>query len=237
MFDIYHDRSPLSRTDFFGEHLSQNDQNRTRGNQENHLRGDIEDRFSKTLLVAKNKNIWNSVPNRIREVNDRDSFQQYLREEILEEMSCNSIRDDFRSGEMRERALRHAKILERAQKVKNLNLQVGIPTGTQPDDFLLNEEFEDDFLKPNLCLKLVKKPNLKRLQKLGKIAPWMNLCKCDRLDCVAERENYIAVHGPLEDQPRVVIVDDKVIIKNKFLLTTIKKVEDFYSDDDEIINE
>ena len=237
MFDIFHDRSPLSRTEFFGEHLSQNEDNRTRADQENLLRGDIEDRFTKTLLVVKNKNIWNSIPNRIREVNDRDSFQQYVREEILEKLPCNTIRDDFRSGEMRERAIRHAKILERSNKIKNINIQAGTPLGTTPDDFLLNEDFEDDFLKPNLCLKLIKKPNLKRLKKLSKIAPWMNLCKCDRTDCMAERENYIAVHGPLEDQPRVVIVDDKVIIKNKFLLTTIKKVEDFESDDDDVIND
>ena len=64
--------------------------------------------------------------------------------------------------------------------------------------------------------------------------PWMNLCKCEALECVKEINDYEAVHGPLRNQPRVVIVEDKVIIKDRLLMNTVKKLSDYFDTDESL---
>ena len=100
-----------------------------------------------------------------------------------------------------------------------------------------NEDFKDDFLKPDLCLKKMKRSNVNKLKQLSKIAPWMLFCKCDHPICIQEIDDYEAVHGPLRDQPRVVIVDDKVIVKDKFLMNTVKKLADYFETDNNLFHD
>ena len=65
----------------------------------------------------------------------------------------------------------------------------------------------------------------------------MLFCKCNNPICIREIDDYEAVHGPLRDQPRVVIVDDKVIVKDKLLMNTVKKLSDYFETDNNLFHD
>ena len=237
LYDIFHNRSPLHRAEIFDNEYVPNDGVTTRSASQNLVRNEMSDRWKKSLLVERNRDTWNSVPRNIREGRSRDDFKSYVRENILSKLECNKMREDFVSGALREEAIRHEKHLNKARQVANINRQVGNETNIQPNDFLLNEDFKDDFLKPDLCLKKMKRSNVNKLKQLSKIAPWMLFCKCDSPICIQEINDYEAVHGPLRNQPRVVIVEDKVIIKDKFLMNTVKKLSDYFETDNNLFHD
>ena len=82
-------------------------------------------------------------------------------------------------------------------------------------------------------MKIVIFLNVAKIKKLARIAPWMNLCKCQAAECIKEVDDYETVHGPLRNQPRVVIVEDKVIIR--LLMNTVKKLSDYFDTDDSLL--
>ena len=68
------------------------------------------------------------------------------------------------------------------------NLEIDNQDKYPLDDFLVDDMFRDDFLCLNLCLKKMKSRNLKELEDLAKVAPWMLLCKCNSQKCNEEIE-------------------------------------------------
>ena len=234
--NIHHNRSPLDRDDIFDNENRNQDRDgvSTRASSQNEIRSQPWSRWNGTLLVERDKNTWNSIPRGIRESGNRHDFKRYVREEILEKLPCNDLRFQLLDGTLREQAMRHQEDLEKARKVANINQQIGNDRIVQTNDFLLNEDFKDDFRKPDLCLKKMKRRNVAKIKKLARIAPWMNLCKCEASECVKEINDYEAVHGPLRNQPRVVIVQDKVIIKDRLLMNTVKKLSDYFDTDESL---
>ena len=80
----------------------------------------------------------------------------------------------------------------------------------------------------------MKPSNQKKIQDLAKIAPWMLLCKCGGQKCNDEIIEYETTNNcKLRDLGKVVIVQDKVITKNKHLMTTTKKLQDLLDEIDE----
>ena len=68
------------------------------------------------------------------------------------------------------------------------NLEIDNQDKYPLDDFLVDNMFRDDFLCLNVCLKKMKSRNLKKLEDLAKVAPWMLLCKCNSQKCNEEIE-------------------------------------------------
>ena len=231
MHNIYHNRSPMNRKDIFNNEEPQTDGVTTRLASQNEIRVDVWSKWNNTLLVQRNRDTWNSIPREIRESRNRDDFKSYVREQVLEKLQCNQIRLDFISGHLRELAIKHQKHLDKARLVSNFNQQIGNMSKSKPNDFLLDDEFKDDFLKPDLCLKKMKRRNVAKIKQLAKIAPHMLLCKCNAKQCLQEVEDYERTHGSLRLLPRVVIVDDKVIMKDRLLMNTVKKITDFFETD------
>ena len=234
MFDIAHHRSPIDKEEIFMDEIEidrQGPQTRSQANE--HLRNTRFNRWTNTLLVKRNTRRWNSIPLDIRKNPDRLAFKNYIRKEILEKMLCNQIRNDMLSGKLRERALRHKQHQENANLRANINFLVGNKSNVPIEEFLLDTEFKDDFLQPDLCLKKLKRRNVQKLKIMAKIAPWMLICKCPNPICKSELKDFERVQGrKLRDFDRVVIVDDKVISTNKQLTKTTKKLKlsDFLED-------
>ena len=68
---------------------------------------------------------------------------------------------------------------------------------------------------------------IQKLKTLSKIAPWMLLCKCPNSVCKAELLEFEKTNKcQLRDKDRVVIVEDKAIFTDKYLLKTTKKLSD-----------
>ena len=151
-------------------------------------------------------------------------------------MPCQSKRDDLINGNLRRAAKRQEKILEEAAYYANINMQLGQPKRIRPDDFLLHKDFRDDFLKPDLCFKTMKRKNREKIERLKEKAPWMCLCLCDRKECVDEvKEFEHQRQKKLRDFPRVILRDDYVIksMNNKQLVTPL----DDEGQDDYILEE
>ena len=73
----------------------------------------------------------------------------------------------------------------------------------------------------------MKRRNIQKLKTLSKIAPWMLLCKCPNSVCKAELLEFEKTNKcQLRDKDRVVIVEDKAIFTDKYLLKTTKKLSD-----------
>ena len=128
------------------------------------------------------------------------------------------------SGDLRRRSKVNEKKTKDALYYANLNKQLGNPSKIRPDDYLLHEDFRDDFLKSDVCFKMMSRRSSNKLKKLEEIAPWMTLCLCDREGCVKEVENFEKQRGrPLRDFPRVITRDDYVFKKmnNKQLPTPL----------------
>ena len=139
-------------------------------------------------------------------------------------MPCQIKREELLNGDLRRTAKRHEKKMAKIAYYSNINLQLGQPKKVRPDDFLLHENFRDDFLKPNLCFKLMKRQNREKIERLKEKAPWMCLCLCDRKECVDEVKNFEEQRQKkLRDFPRVVLRDDYVIktMNNKQLVTPL----------------
>ena len=159
-----------------------------------------------STLVARNRHIWNESPLEIRSCKDKEKFQAYVRTEIIEKMPCQIKREELLNGDLRRTAKRHEKKMAEIAYYSNINLQLGQPKKVRPDDFLLHEDFRDDFLKPNLCFKLMKRQNREKIERLKEKAPWMCLCLCDRKECVDEVKNFEEQRQKkLRDFPRVVL--------------------------------
>ena len=232
MHDIIHHRSPIVKDEVFinegEEQAGPRTRSRTRQQVSSQQNADHRwNRWTKTLLVERNREKWNAIPVEVRNDPNRHKFQSYVRKEILEKMVCNKIREDMLSGELRRKALRHKEHLEKANLRANINTLVGNPTNNPMEEFLMDSDFRDDFLKPNLCLKKMKRRNVQKLKDLAKIAPWMLFCKCGASQCKKELEDYENMNNcKLRDLDRVVIVDDKVISTNRYLMKTTKKLSD-----------
>ena len=233
MHDIFHHKSPVMKEEIFLDLPPDPPGSQTRARSQNEIRRTGWNNWSDTLLVNRNRDIWNKIPRLIRESSNRFDFQEYVRSSILEKMPCNSIRDDLLSGALRQKALRRLKHQENARRANDPELQ-------ELSNFMTDEDFRDDFLKPDLCLKQMKKRNYAKLKDLAKIAPWMLLCKCDRPTCTKERLDFEEKNDcKIRDLGKVNIVDDKVITKNKHLMTSTKKLADVLeqcSSDDEAEN-
>ena len=176
----------------------------------------------------------NSIPIDFRKNPSRFKFQEFVRKEILEKLPCNKIRDDMLAGRLREKALRRLAHIKQARRINEINFEIGNTENVPLNDFLVDDSFRDDFLSPNLCIKNMKPSNQKKIQDLAKIAPWMLLCKCNSQRCNDEIIQYETENNcKLRDLGKVVIVEDKVITKNKHLMTTTKKLQDLLDEIDE----
>ena len=229
MYDIIHHRSPVAREEVFINEQQERPRAgpQTRSQTQERIPSQRWNRWTNTLLVERNKSRWNSIPVEVRNNPNRSEFQKYVRAEILEKLLCNQIRKDLISGELRRRSLRHKEHLEKANLKANVNTLVGNDLNIPIEEFLLDNEFRDDFLRPNLCLKKMKRRNIQKLKTLSKIAPWMLLCKCPNSTCKAELLEFEKTNKcQLRDKDRVVIVEDKAIFTDKYLLKTTKKLSD-----------
>ena len=229
MFRIFNGLTPLESDNYFG---TPNVEPRTRFQHEQRLQAGVSNRWEKSTLVARNRHIWNEIPLEIRNCKDKEKFQAYIRVEVIEKMQCQSKRDDLINGNLRRAAKRQEKILEKAAYYGNINMQLGQPKRIRPDDFLLHEDFRDDFLKPDLCFKTMKRKNREKIERLREKAPWMCLCLCDRRECVDEVTEFEQQRQKkLRDFPRVILRDDYVIksMNNKQLVTPLDdEVQDDY---------
>ena len=229
MFKIFNGLTPLESDNYFG---TPNVEPRTRFQHEQRLQVGVSNRWEKSTLVARNRHIWNEIPLEIRNCKDKEKFQAYIRVEVIEKMQCQSKRDDLINGNLRRAAKRQEKILEKAAYYGNINMQLGQPKRIRPDDFLLHEDFRDDFLKPDLCFKTMKRKNREKIERLREKAPWMCLCLCDRRECVDEVTEFEQQRQKkLRDFPRVILRDDYVIksMNNKQLVTPLDdEVQDDY---------
>ena len=221
MFKIFNDQTPLEKSNYFEQPT---DQPRTRSQSEQRIMGEKWNRWENTTLVTRNKRDWNSIPLQTRSCGSLEVFQSYIRTNILEKMPCNKYRIDMMTGDLRRRSKENEKKTKDALFYANLNKQLGNPSKIRPDDYLLHEDFRDDFLKSDICFKMMSRRSTNKLKKLEKIAPWMTLCLCDRKLCVEEVENFEKQRGrPLRDFPRVITRDDYVFKKmnNKQLPTPL----------------
>ena len=242
MHDIFHHKSPVMKEEIFFHLPPDPPGSQTRARTQNEIRRAGWNNWSNTLLVNRNLDVWNKIPRLVRESSNRHDFQEFVRSNILEKMPCNSIRDDLLSGALRQRALRRLQHKENARRAKELRLEDTNDSSSQNrlSDFMTDEDFRDDFLKPDLCLKNMKKHNYAKMKDLAKIAPWMLLCKCDRPKCTQERLDFEESNNcKIRDLGKVNIVNEKVITKNKHLMTSYKKLDDVleqFSSDEEAEN-
>ena len=233
LYDIFHHRSPVLHNEIFTDSPPSPEKTQTRSRTQERIRAKRWNKWTNTLLVERNRKVWNSIPLNVRQNPSRFMFQEHVRKEILEKLTCNQIRDDMLSGLMREKALKRLNHINQARKINAINLEIDNPDKHPLDDFLVDDMFRDDFLSPNLCLKKMKARNVKKLEDLAKIAPWMLLCKCNSQKCNEEIEEYERTNNcKLRDLGKVVIVEDKVITKNKHLMTTTRKLQDLLDEVD-----
>ena len=234
LYDIFQHRSPVYHNEIFTDLPPTPEKTQTRSQTQERVKTQRWNKWTNTLLVERNRKVWNSIPVQTRKNPSRFQFQEYVRKEILEKLPCNQIREDLLNGRIREKALRRLKHIQQARNINNINLEIGNFEKAPLDDFLVDDTFKDDFLSPNLCLKKLKPRNQKKLQDLTKIAPWMTLCKCNSKACNDEIQDYEEKNNcKLRDLGKVVIVQDKVITKNKHLMTTTQKLQDLLDEIDE----
>ena len=233
MFKIYNDKTPLKKEDYFKDSKSEP---KTRSQAQKKLVVEKPNRWDSTTLVIRNRDVWNDIPIEIRECNDLERFQAYIRTEILEDTKrfpCQMFRIELMKGDLRRRSKENEKKTRDAIYYSNINKQLGIPSATRPDDFVLHEDFRDDFLKPDLCFKRMSKRASKKLDELTKVAPWMTLCLCDNPMCVQEVKDFEQEQKKeLRDFPRVILKDDHIIrqMNNKQLILPLDE------DGNEILN-
>ena len=221
LFKIFNDLTPLPKGDFFDLTM---EEPRTRSQTQCRISTEKWERWQATTLVTRNKELWNKIPLDIRSSGNLESFQAYVRTEVLEKMPCNSIRVDMMTGDLRKRAKLAEKKTEKALFYSKMNKEIGVPSGTRAEDFFIHEDYRDDFMKSDVCFKLMSRRTKNVMEKIKKQAPWMALCLCDREDCVREIEQYEKDRGKkLRDLPRVVFKDDLTIIQmnNKQLKTPL----------------
>ena len=234
LYDIFHHRSPVYHNEIFTDLPPSPQKTQTRSQTQERVKTKRWNKWTNTLLVERNRNVWNSIPIEIRKNPSRFKFQEFIRKEVLEKLPCNKIRDDMLSGSLREKALRRLAHIKQARRISEINLEIENTENAPLNDFLVDDSFRDDFLSPNLCLKKMKPSNQKKIQDLAKIAPWMLLCKCGSQRCNDEIIEYETKNNcKLRDLGKTVIVDDKVITKNKHLMTTTKKLQDLLDEIDE----
>ena len=223
LFKIFNGMTPLKKDNYFGTQ-SPSVEPRTRSQHEQRIQANLSNKWEASTLVARNRDVWNSIPLEIRECGDLERFQAYIRTEILEKLPCQIHREELLDGTLRRRAKRKEKIMEEVAYYSNLNLQLGNPKRIRPDDFLLHEDFRDDFMKSDLCFKTMRRKNREKIERLKEKAPWMTLCLCDSAQCKKEVEDFEKERNKkLRDFPRVILRDDYVIktMNNKQLVTPL----------------
>ena len=153
-------------------------------------------------------------------------------------MACNKTRPDMMSGDLRRQSKINEKKTNDALFYANINKQLGNPSKIRPDDYLLHEDFRDDFLKSDLCFKMMSRRSKNKMEKLKKIAPWMCLCLCDRRMCVEEVERFERENRkPLRDFPRVILKDNHVITQmNNKQLPKLPKLLDDDNDENDVLS-
>ena len=222
MFMIKNDMSPLAEDEYFPP---QTQEPRTRSQARQQINAEVWNKWQKTHIVTRNREIWNSIPPEIRNTGDLPAFEEYVKKTIIEKMPCNKIRTDMMDGELRRRAKKAEKIKDKAAYIVNINRQLGNPRPVDVDEVLrsidvnevlLHGDYKDDFKHPNVCLKTLQRKNRKDLKRLEQIAPWMTLCTCGRAACFKEIQDFEKLHGkPLTDFERVLLRKEKVIVVSK----------------------
>ena len=231
LWEIYHEQTPLDSTQYFDdkkrESLGEKPKTRFQANRK--LKPRKWNRWSKTLLISKNADHWHSIPEAIRLSNDKQTFLIYVKEIVLPKLACNQFRVDMINGDMRRRALRELSYIKKARKIQEMNIAAGIESTSRPSDFMVDEDFDDDFLQPNLCLKKMKKRNLEIIQYLAKHAPHMNLCMCPSEICEQEVLEFEQKNGvELRQLPQVHVKQDFVLNKQANGRVTVDKDADVF---------
>ena len=225
MFMIKNEMSPLAEDEYFPP---QTQEPRTRSQARQQINAEVWNKWQKTHIVTRNREIWNSIPPEIRNTGDLPAFEEYVKKTIIEKMPCNKIRTDMMDGELRRRAKKAEKIKDKAAYIANINRQLGNPRSIDVNEVLLHGDYKDDFKHPNVCLKTLQRKNRKDLKRLEQIAPWMTLCTCGRAACFKEIQDFEKLHGkPLRDYERVLLRKEKVIVVSK-----AKRTKDVYDYED-----
>ena len=99
MHDIFHHKSPVLKEEIFLEEPPDPPGSQTRARSQNEIRQNGWNQWTNTLLVTRNRDVWNKIPRLTRDSPNRFKFQEYVRTEILEKMPCNEIRNELLSGE------------------------------------------------------------------------------------------------------------------------------------------
>ena len=103
--------SPLAEDEYFPP---QTQEPRTRSQARQQINAEVWNKWQKTHIVTRNREIWNSIPPEIRNTGDLPAFEEYVKKTIIEKMPCNKIRTDMMDGELRRRAKKAEKIKDKA---------------------------------------------------------------------------------------------------------------------------
>ena len=231
LWEIYHELTPLDSTQYFDDKKrdSIGQKPRTRFQKERKLKPRKWSRWSKTLLITKNADHWHSIPEAIRLSEDKGTFIVYVKEIVLPKLDCNKIREEMINGDLRKRAIREAAHLKKARDIINLNIQAGIDSTSKPSDFMVDEEFDDDFLQPDFCVKKMKKRNKEIIDFLAQHAPQMNLCMCPDPQCEREVEEFESRNKvTLRELPQVHVKQDFLVRREASGRVTVEKNEDIF---------
>ena len=176
--------------------------------------------WTKNLVLVRNIDLWNKIPLAVRTFRQKKYFEEYLEEHVLPTLECNSIREEILSGEMRRKAKKHTAHLEYQRKWNEDNLADGNAANARPDPFYEDDEFLDDFLVSDHCLKSLNRKSQSTLKKLSEYAPHMLLCHCNSPICIKETEDFEKEYGPIRLIPKAYVKDGEV--RNKYGRVTTK---------------
>ena len=219
LYKAYHNMGPVPKEIIFPEtQLRNSKRSRREGIGEIYVypRSKYQNPLRMGLILNRNLQIWNAIPQDIKDITDKKLFMIYVDQLLIPEMECNSIRDKILDGSLRQEAIekdkRRKMHLDRIKMCKELD----IPTTTSVEDELFMEELDCDFIelddelsrvhkitggtsneiekrknghsseytKMNSKMLQAKKRNLRRkINKIRKKLPGINLCRCDNGVC------------------------------------------------------
>ena len=213
LWQIFNDKSPVESWKIFPDSAYDNSIKRNRPRAQ--IPTPKYNPWKKNLVLTRNLTLWNSIPLAVRQYKRKNDFEEYVEDNILVNLECESIRRDVLSGEMRRKAKKHLKILTKQRQLSEDNLRDGNAPGARPDSFFLDSEMEDDFLVSDHCQKTMSRKSQATMKKLAQFAPHMNLCYCNNKSCQEEVTQFEAENGPIRLLPKAYVNKAEVVKTTK----------------------
>ena len=216
LWQIFNDKSPVESWKVFPDEAFDNSIKRNRPRAQ--IPTPKYNPWTKNLVLTRNLKAWNSIPLAVRQYRNKADFEDYVENNILVNLECDTIRSEVLTGEMRQRAKRHQKILAKQRKMSDDNIRDGNVPNARPDDFYLDSEFEDDFMVSDHCQKTMSRKSQTTLKKLAEYAPHMILCHCINQECQDEVSRFELTNGPIR------LLDKAYVDKQGVVKTTKGRV-------------